>query len=64
MGVMQDCRLKSERSRVRINRNFAQNVRTVITCIYWLGQVSEEDGGFVIPDLVRVTEVGVEKNGP
>jgi len=64
MGVMQNCRLKSERSRIRINRNFAQNVRTVITCIYWQGQASEDDGDLVIPDFVRVTEVvGVVEYG-
>jgi hypothetical protein len=59
---MLDCRLKSKRSRIRINRNFALNVRIVITGIFWLGQASVKSGHSVIPNLLDVVEVGVVKD--
>ena len=64
-SVMLDCRLKSKRSRIRINRNFTLNVRIVIiiTGIFWLGQASLNHGHSVIPDLLDVVEVEVVKDG-
>jgi hypothetical protein len=60
--VMLDCRLKSKRSRIRINRNFTLDVRIVITGIFWLGQASVKSGHSVIPNLLDVVEVGVIKD--
>jgi len=60
--VMLDCRLKSKRSRIRINRNFTLNVRIVVTGIFWLGQASVKSGHSVIPNLLDVVEVGVVKD--
>jgi len=61
-SVMLDCRLKSKRSRIRINRNFTLNVRIVVTGIFWLGQASVKSGHSVIPNLLDVVEVGVVKD--
>ena len=62
-SVMLDCRLKSKRSRIRINRNFTLNVRIIITGIFWLGQASVNYGHSIIPDLLDVVEVGAVKDG-
>ena len=62
-SVMLDCRLKSKRSRIRINLNFTLNVRIINTGIFWLGQASVNHGHSIIPDLLDVVEVGAVKDG-